>query len=61
MWLCSFDTNSDQIKSQQIPELDQFVSGLQKRGFKKLEIIGHTDSIGPAEFNLDLSQNGPSP
>jgi outer membrane protein OmpA-like peptidoglycan-associated protein len=51
-----FDTDSDKIKGNYAQEIDNFIVEIQKRGFKKLEIIGHTDSVGSDEYNLNLSQ-----
>lgn len=51
-----FDTDSDKIKSRATAEIRRFIETLQKTGFKRIEIIGHTDSVGPAEYNDDLSQ-----
>lgn len=38
-------------------ELDKLAARAREgKGFKKIEIIGHTDSVGSAEYNLDLSR-----
>lgn len=51
-----FDTDSDNIKGDYASEIDNFITEIQKRGFKNIEIVGHTDSVGRDEYNLDLSQ-----
>jgi outer membrane protein OmpA-like peptidoglycan-associated protein len=51
-----FDTDSDKIKPESAPVIKQIVSGLEKNPNLKLLIEGHTDSVGDAAHNLDLSK-----
>lgn len=52
-----FETNKAIIKSDSFALLDQVAATLrQYPEIKKLEIQGHTDSVGPDEYNRDLSQ-----
>lgn len=51
-----FDFNSDKIKTLYVPEIENLIRDLAKDGFKRLQIDGHTDSIGGDGYNLDLSQ-----
>jgi OmpA-OmpF porin, OOP family len=50
-----FETNKDVIKPSSYPALDEVVEVLNSNPDWKLELIGHTDNVGDAEFNLVLS------
>lgn len=51
-----FAHDSDKIRENYTKEIDSLMAELNKKGFKRIEIEGHTDSVGPAAYNLDLSQ-----
>ncbi|RKZ35196.1 hypothetical protein DRQ33_00225 [bacterium] len=51
-----FEFNSDKINPDSYPVLDQVGQVLERHKDWKLEIAGHTDSIGTEEYNLNLSQ-----
>ena len=51
-----FDFNSAKIKPQYYPEIEKFAKFLKKNPKIKVEIQGHTDSIGSDKYNLELSQ-----
>jgi OOP family OmpA-OmpF porin len=51
-----FDVNSDQIKPESKPVLQQIADALAAKPELKLRIEGHTDSTGDAAMNLDLSK-----
>lgn len=51
-----FDANKDEIKRESHPVLDRVVRFLERNPGLRLEIIGHTDLHGPADYNLDLSE-----
>jgi OOP family OmpA-OmpF porin len=51
-----FDTDSDQIKPESAPVLKMIAKGLETSPALKLMIEGHTDSVGSADHNLDLSK-----
>jgi len=51
-----FDFDSDTIKSIANPMLDEAVSILKKNPEIKVEIDGHTDNVGPAAYNMNLSE-----
>jgi outer membrane protein OmpA-like peptidoglycan-associated protein len=51
-----FDTDSDKIKPESAPVIKQIASGLEKNPNLKLLIEGHTDSVGDAAHNMDLSK-----
>jgi outer membrane protein OmpA-like peptidoglycan-associated protein len=52
-----FDSGKWEIKSQFIPALDEVVVILREKPQLKLEIQGHTDSRGSAEYNQRVSRN----
>jgi outer membrane protein OmpA-like peptidoglycan-associated protein len=51
-----FDTDSDRIKPESAPVIKQIAKGLEGNPNLKLLIEGHTDSVGDAAHNLDLSK-----
>jgi OOP family OmpA-OmpF porin len=50
-----FDFNKAEIKDEYSPVLDAAAMALQGRG-DKVEIIGFTDSTGPEDYNMMLSE-----
>lgn len=52
-----FDTGSDKILERSEPELNELTGFLLQNPSLQIEIQGHTDNIGTAEFNLSLSEN----
>ena len=50
------DFNEDKIKAIYFPSLDKLVNLINNFPQSRLEINGHTDSIGATEFNKQLSQ-----
>jgi outer membrane protein OmpA-like peptidoglycan-associated protein len=51
-----FETGSSRLKSESKKILDQIAGIMKNYPEQKLRISGHTDSIGTAEDNLDLSK-----
>ncbi|MBW1725588.1 MAG: OmpA family protein, partial [Deltaproteobacteria bacterium] len=51
-----FDFDSAEIKSEAHPMLDEASAILQKNPEINVEVDGHTDNIGPAEYNMKLSE-----
>ncbi|HEY3439675.1 MAG TPA: OmpA family protein [Paludibaculum sp.] len=51
-----FDVNSDQIKVESKPILNQIAEALAAQAAVRLRIEGHTDSSGDPAKNLDLSK-----
>jgi len=51
-----FDTDSDVIKPESAPVIKQIAKGLETNPNLKLLIEGHTDSVGAAARNMDLSK-----
>lgn len=51
-----FDTNSTELKEESQIELNRLVSLLKNSPKTKVEIGGHTDNIGTAEYNQKLSE-----
>ena len=52
-----FDTNKYNIEPRFYPAFDAIVSVLKKNPSLKIEVQGHTDNRGSAEYNLKLSEN----
>lgn len=51
-----FDTGSDRLKPESAPVIQSIARGLETNPNLKLKIEGHTDSVGNADQNLDLSR-----
>ena len=51
-----FESNHDHIKKSSEPSLQLLLKFLEARPDVKIEVSGHTDSRGDAEYNMDLSQ-----
>lgn len=54
--LIFFDFDSDRLRPESTAELLQAVEFLQEYPDIRVEIQGHTDDVGPADYNLMLSQ-----
>ncbi len=52
-----FETASAKLKEEEIPDLDEIVTYLQKQPELRAIIEGHTDNIGSDNSNLTLSNN----
>lgn len=52
----TFATDQATLSPQIIPTLDDTARILQQYGKTGINVVGHTDSTGSAEYNLDLSQ-----
>lgn len=51
-----FDFNSDKIKSESKPVMDEIAAALNDNPDWKLTVNGYTDNIGGDSYNLDLSK-----
>jgi len=51
-----FDTGSDRLKAESAPVIQAIAKGIETNPNLKLLIEGHTDSVGNAAHNLDLSK-----
>ena len=52
----NFEFNKSDLTADSKPILDGVADGLKKHPHVKVEIQGHTDSVGKAAYNLKLSQ-----
>jgi len=52
-----FDTDKVELKVESYPELKELGAFLQNNPNIKIEISGHTDNQGKADYNLELSNN----
>lgn len=50
-----FDYDQDTVKPESKPALDEIAKALTDKPSLRLKIIGHTDNVGSAAYNLDLS------
>jgi OOP family OmpA-OmpF porin len=51
-----FKFGSTELRSEAINVLSECAEMIRRDGNKNMQVIGHTDSIGPASYNLDLSK-----
>jgi outer membrane protein OmpA-like peptidoglycan-associated protein len=51
-----FDSGSDVVKAESAPVLRQIAAYMEKNAAVKVQIVGHTDSQGTPDGNLDLSR-----
>ncbi|MDX2153322.1 MAG: OmpA family protein [Bryobacteraceae bacterium] len=51
-----FDTGSDRLKPESAPVIQTIAKGLEANAKLRLLIEGHTDAVGSAPSNLDLSK-----
>jgi OOP family OmpA-OmpF porin len=51
-----FDTNKAEVKPESKPALEEIGKLLSKNSSMKLLVVGHTDSAGDFDYNLDLSR-----
>lgn len=51
-----FEFNSATLTAASKPVLDQVAEGLREHPRLRIEVQGHTDGVGPPEYNLTLSQ-----
>ena len=51
-----FDVNSDKLKIESFPTIKEIANVLKDNPTVKVKIVGHTDSDGADELNLDLSK-----
>ena len=56
--LANFEFNSDKLTATARQNLDQFAKALKdpRLAGSKFEIDGHTDAVGPEDYNLGLSE-----
>ncbi len=52
-----FASGSDQISPESLPQMEEIAKALMSEGLKtcRIAIEGHTDSVGSAAYNMDLS------
>jgi outer membrane protein OmpA-like peptidoglycan-associated protein len=51
-----FDTGKDAVKPESDPALAEIVKLLQQQPAMKIYVVGHTDSVGKFDYNIDLSR-----
>lgn len=51
-----FDFDNASLKSESFPELNRIVTLMNERRTMQVEIAGHTDKLGPDDYNMKLSE-----
>ncbi len=51
-----FDFDKAVLKPESFPELDRVVNLMNDKATMQIEIAGHTDAVGPEDYNLGLSE-----
>jgi OOP family OmpA-OmpF porin len=51
-----FDFDKAVLRPESFPELDRIASMMREKPTMQIEISGHTDSAGPDQYNMNLSQ-----
>lgn len=51
-----FDFDKSELKSESFPELNRVVKLMQEKPTMTIKVEGHTDSTGPENYNLKLSE-----
>lgn len=51
-----FDFNAPEVSTENKLSLTRLATQLHKFNLNKVKIVGHTDNVGPAEYNLTLSE-----
>lgn len=51
-----FDFDKDVLKTASYPELERVLELLKSKKIDRIEISGHTDSMGPEDYNINLSK-----
>lgn len=51
-----FDFDEATLKTTSYPELNRIIDVMKKSGKMQIQIAGHTDSMGPDQYNLVLSE-----
>ncbi len=51
-----FDFDKSVLKTSSYPELERVLKLLKENKIGKVQVSGHTDSTGPSEYNLSLSE-----
>ena len=51
-----FDFDKATLKPESAPELDRLIAMLKEKSTMEVEISGHTDNVGPAAYNMSLSE-----
>jgi OOP family OmpA-OmpF porin len=51
-----FDFDQATLKPESFPELNRVVGMMNEKNTMQIEIAGHTDAIGPEQYNLGLSE-----
>ncbi len=53
--ICEFDFNKSELKQEVQSYLNELGEELKGQNIIAIEIIGHTDAVGPADYNMNLS------
>ena len=51
-----FDFDKDELKTSSYPELERILELLNQNKIGKIQISGHTDNMGPEEYNEQLAK-----
>jgi outer membrane protein OmpA-like peptidoglycan-associated protein len=51
-----FETDHSNLRREELPKFDRFISQVKENPYVRIEVNGHTDDVGSVEYNEKLSE-----